>query len=260
MAKKLSEKESSVSESSPKSQNSGGIFSSKIFQVVLFVIVIAAIAAAAFFYIQYINEKRKADQLVGKNVETPAQVQQLISQVGKLIELPTGEAPTVATVSDVKKLAGQPFFANAQNGDKVLLYAKAQKGILYRPSINKIINVAPLNINAPTGSPSAQGASPSAAVSKTVSAVILNGTSKIGLTATAEAKLAGLDVKVVDRDNAKKRDYTDTLVIDLTNKNSSITSQIIKAVGGKSSTLPAGEVAPKDTDVLIILGSDFAAK
>ena len=72
--------------------------------------------------------------------------QTVVTDVGKLMVLPTGEVPTVAQVSDATKLKSQPFFANAQNGDRVLIYTKAGKAILYRPSINKIIDVAPVNL------------------------------------------------------------------------------------------------------------------
>lgn len=86
------------------------------------------------------------------------EVKKLVSEVGKLIELPTGEDPTVATVTDISKLKDQPFFARAKNGDKVLIYTTAKKAILYDPSLKKVIDVAPINI----GSPSAQIATPSA--------------------------------------------------------------------------------------------------
>lgn len=76
------------------------------------------------------------------------QTDSLIGTVSKLMNLPTGETPTVAAVSDVAAAQKQsPFFANAQNGDKVLLYVKAGEAILYRPSTNKIILVAPLTFN-----------------------------------------------------------------------------------------------------------------
>jgi hypothetical protein len=35
---------------------------------------------------------------------------------------------------------------DAKKGDKVLIYTNAKKAILYDPELNKIVNVAPLNI------------------------------------------------------------------------------------------------------------------
>ena len=76
------------------------------------------------------------------------QTDSLISDVSKLLTLPTGETPTIANVSDAAQARQQSaFFNNAQNGDKVLMYVKAGEAILYRPSTNKIILVAPLTFN-----------------------------------------------------------------------------------------------------------------
>lgn len=74
------------------------------------------------------------------------EIDTIISEVSKLMVLPDNEKPTVATVSDPIILQGQPFFFKAKKGDKVLIYTKAQKAILYDPVANKIINVAPINI------------------------------------------------------------------------------------------------------------------
>ena len=67
--------------------------------------------------------------------------------MGKLLALPSDEKPTVATITDVEKLKEQVFFKNAMNNDKVLIYTKAKKAILYRPSENKIVEVGAVNIN-----------------------------------------------------------------------------------------------------------------
>lgn len=82
-----------------------------------------------------------------------AEVDALVAEVGKLIELPADENPTVATVTDVEKVKEQPFFANAKNGDKVLIYTNARKAILYRPSEKRIIEVGAVNINQATPAP-----------------------------------------------------------------------------------------------------------
>lgn len=83
-----------------------------------------------------------------------AETKDLVQSVGKLMALPTDETPSVATVTDKEKLKDQPFFANAENGDKVLIYTKAKKAILYRPSTNKVVEVMPIAFNnTPTPAP-----------------------------------------------------------------------------------------------------------
>ena len=78
----------------------------------------------------------------------------LIGKVGKLILLPTNEIPTVATVTDASKLKNQPFFKNASNGDKVLIYVKAKEAILYNPTRNLVITVGPVDNSSQTPKPS----------------------------------------------------------------------------------------------------------
>lgn len=112
----------------------------------LVLILVVAVGLAVYFFTKYqdAQEKLKNPEIVAK-----AETEVLVEQLGKLAVLPVDETPTVATVSDVSKLSGQTFFANAQNGDKVLIYSKAKKAFLYRVKENKIINIAPLNVNNP---------------------------------------------------------------------------------------------------------------
>ena len=70
----------------------------------------------------------------------------LVAHIGKLILLPQGEEPTIATVTDLSALSGQAFFKNAALGDKVLMYPKAQEAVLYDPAQDKVIQVAPLSV------------------------------------------------------------------------------------------------------------------
>ncbi len=106
---------------------------------ILATLVVVMAAVTVYLYIQYSN--LKADPAK----EAQAEAAELAAQVGKLIVLPD-EQPTVATVTDVEKLKDQPFFAKAQNGNKVLIYTQAKKAILFDPIANKIIEVAPINI------------------------------------------------------------------------------------------------------------------
>lgn len=107
------------------------------------VVALIAIVAGAYYYTQY-NSLNTI--LKNPNVAVEKQTKQLTDQVGKLILLPTDEQPTIATVTDASKLKDQSFFKNAKNGDKVLIYVKAKKAILYDPAKNVIVDVAPVNI------------------------------------------------------------------------------------------------------------------
>lgn len=111
---------------------------------IIVLIVIVALLPTIFFY----NKSKVAEQrLNDPNTANQKVIDEVVKKVGRHILLPTGEQPTLATVSDVTKVKGQPFFINAANGDKVLIYTQARKAILYRPSKDIIVEVAPLNID-----------------------------------------------------------------------------------------------------------------
>ena len=75
------------------------------------------------------------------------QIEMVVKKVGELTMLPANETPQVAIIQDVEALKKtQPFFADAENGDKVLIYVQAKKAIIYRESTDKIVNIA-LNID-----------------------------------------------------------------------------------------------------------------
>ena len=107
---------------------------------VLVAVIIAAFGLAYYFYSEYSALKENPDKIVQE------ETRELVNKIGKLIVLPEGETPTVATVADTEKLKDQPFFAKAKTGDKVLIYANAKKAILYDVENNKIVEVAPINI------------------------------------------------------------------------------------------------------------------
>jgi hypothetical protein len=109
----------------------------------------------------------KSDPLnpMGSDQVSPTDTAALIAEVSKIIELPTGEEPTVAVITDVTQLQDQEFFQKAQNGDRVLIYSQAKKAFLYNPTLKKIIDVQPIAINTPTPQPATGSAVPSESVS-----------------------------------------------------------------------------------------------
>lgn len=122
----------------------------KIFVTILILLLTAGGAGGTYyFYTKYTDAQNK---LNNPEVTAQAEVDRLVTLMSKIIELPEGEQPTVATVLDKDKLKDQAFFAKAENGDKVVIYTQAQKAILYREGINKIIEVAPIQITQPENS------------------------------------------------------------------------------------------------------------
>jgi hypothetical protein len=104
--------------------------------------VVALSASNVYFYKQYSNLK-KDPAITSRN-----ELDDLTKKVSKLLSVPTDEQPTLATIEDISKLKDQTFFKESKNGDKLLVYAKAQKAIIYRDSENKLVNVGPVSLSA----------------------------------------------------------------------------------------------------------------
>ncbi len=112
-----------------------------VFRVVVAIVIITGIAA--YFY----NTSGSSSEKTQASEQKDAQA--LIAELEKIVVLPTGEEPTIATITDPEKLKDQPFFANAKAGYKVLVYQVAKKAFLYDPVSKRLIEVAPLIINDP---------------------------------------------------------------------------------------------------------------
>lgn len=217
---------------------------------VLIVLTIIGAGAGGYFYYQY-QKTNKELQTIKTDPSTvqkaaEAEVKKLIAEVGKLIQLPEGEDPTVASITDIDKLKDQAFFAKAKNGDKVIIYTNAKKAILYDPAAKKIIDVAPINI----GTPSAQATQAKIA--------LRNGTSTTGLTNKAETdiKKAYPQANIVVKENASKDNYDKSTVVVLNDGAKEAANNIAKTLNISVGDLPAGESKPSNVDILIIIGKD----
>ena len=217
----------------------------------LCLIAVIGIGTGGYFYYQY----QQAKTVLGNSTAAAqAEQQNLVEKVGKLIVLPQGEQPTIAIVSDVTKLRNQPFFSSAVNGDRVLIYAKAKKAILYDPVANKIKEIGPVDLGQPSVTPTASAE----VVIEPVKVAIYNGTRVSGLASSVEKQLSEISSTqyvTVSKGNAVKRNHTKTIVIDLSGKHQAEASKVAGIVKGEVATeLPEGEKAPKDADILVIVG------
>ncbi len=109
--------------------------------IILISLLVLFVFLAIYFYGKNSDVRNSSEDA---NLKEAAE---LVVTVRKLIVLPEGEVPVIATVSDPEELKNQPFFTKAKTGDKVLLYPQSKKAFLYDPVANKILEVAPINLD-----------------------------------------------------------------------------------------------------------------
>ena len=81
--------------------------------------------------------------------------------------LPDNELPQMAEIRDATLAAKeQPFYAGAQNGDKILIYVSLRKAIIYSPTRDIIVNVGPVYMDNPASTASSTPRAPSAPTKK----------------------------------------------------------------------------------------------
>ena len=118
----------------------------KLSMIALAVMFVAASGVAAYSYNLLQQSQHQVKKLQNTKETAKLEAQKTIEAVAKVIVLPQNETPTIATVTDSNKLRNQAFFAKASNGDKVLIYTKSKKAILFNPAQNKVVEVAPINL------------------------------------------------------------------------------------------------------------------
>jgi len=216
--------------------------------LLLFIITLILLVLGIASYFLYQNNKLP---FLNKSANAQLEAENVVLKVGKLIKLPT-EKPEIATVTDVTQLKNQTIFKNAQNGDKVLIFTKSKRAIVYRPSENIIVEVGNL-VATPTGSESAAGSTSPSEVKK-VTVTVFNATPTAGYAGRIGSELASKfsNIEISDTANASTQ-YDKTIIVDLTGKNSELANSLAKELGGEVDSLPKGEDKP-NSEILVILG------
>lgn len=80
-----------------------------VFKFLIILIFLASIATSVYFYYLY-------DQAMKSGAKNQQEIQKVLTEVSKFMDLPTDESPTIATVTDPSKLTKQDFFKKAQKG------------------------------------------------------------------------------------------------------------------------------------------------
>ena len=227
------------------------LFHSRALLITLRIVSIIAIIAVGLLIYLYGQYRTTQELLKKTSVGSNQEIQTLTDAIGAVMELPTTETPTLATVTDTAKLPAIPFFARATLGDKVIIYQKAAKAILYRPSSKKIIDVSVF------AQPESTPGAPIQERAKPLSVELRNGTSVTGITKDFEKKLLdGLSEVVIQaKTTARRRDYADSMIIAQTPQGKSQVSTIATVLDLPVGQLPFGE-STGSADILILIGSD----
>lgn len=252
--------------SSPKARLTG----TQALHLLSVVGILASLAAAFYFRSEY----RQAVAVRDPASET----RELVATVGEFLELPAHETPTLATVTDRSKLAADAFFAPAENGDKILIYEESRKAIIYRPSTGKLVNVAVLGAAsteqttpviqepAPSDAPAPESVPEESPVlpvltdeeilASVATVALYNGSRTAGVTNQTETDIVAVfqNISIAAKEKAARKDYTGTLVIDLSGNSAALAAKLAETIGGTVGTLPSGETNP-GTDLLVIIGN-----
>ncbi len=208
--------------------------SNRIVLIIALLLAVAGIGTLVYLYQQ--NQQLKTDPKALSDASKQATTQEakdLKAKVGKLMQLPGDEDPVVATVSDKNKLKDQPFFKDAANGDKILIFTAAKKAIIYRESENRLINVGPIAVTSSSTAVAVLGKDTASAVEK------LKAVS--GVTTTTSTAAAS---------------HSKTVVYDASGANTDLAGKVATAVGGEVITaLPDGETAPADAKIVVFVAN-----
>lgn len=227
-------------------------FGKKTWLILIIVVVLIGVASwSSYSYWQAKKQISKLSTVEGQQQLAEQEVNTILAQIKKRMILPDDETPTVATVNDVETLKkDQPFFEKAQNGDKVIIYVKAKKAIVYRPQEDLIVNVGFLAVDS-----TAKNTDKNEETSLTVE--IRNGTQTAGLGQKIATTL-GDSYQVQTVGDAVKKDYQETVVVNLSanSGSSNILSALAKELKAEVTTsLPDGE-KQSQANVVVFIGSD----
>ena len=236
----------------------------KVIIAVLGVLLVLALGGLGYLYYHYV---------AGGDKQVKTEEELIKEAVGSRILLPE-ENPSIATVTDKTKLADQPFFKKAENGDKILIFTNSGRAILYRPKIKKVIDTTTISLtpevdqsnqsgtssaseNTAMTTPSLNGEASTEPVER-LNIAIYNGSQKIGITNSFDDEIKALyqNIDIVLKETAKRSDYEKSIVVDLTERNTPFVKELATKINGEVGKLPEGEAAPDNTDVLIILGNN----
>lgn len=191
-----------------------------------------------------------------------AEVQALLDKVQSMVVVPEDEAPTLATVVEVTELRKQPFFKNAVIDDKLFVYQQSRLAILFRPSVEKLVNMATLFDGSTGATPAAGAAQQVQGVTTQKQAEALQqhriavyyATDSAALrTQISDALSTMSDTKLAVEALTRGTEYKGVTVIDLKGSQDELVQELVEKLDGRQGDMPEEEDTP-DADILLIVG------
>lgn len=192
------------------------------------------------------------------------------SAIDQIFQFDAGDVIT-ATVTDasVLKTLDQNIFAKVANDDKLYMFISDKKLIIFRPTLNKIIDFAILDdLSVVTKSKgvtldtadnlSKISATPSPETDQVLTIQIRNGTNSSGITLNVQTSIEalGAQFKVTKRTNASAIGYPTTKIYKVSGLKADLVAELAQKLSlTVEDKLPTAEAASTD-DVVIIVGAD----
>ncbi|MBU0546315.1 LytR C-terminal domain-containing protein [Patescibacteria group bacterium] len=222
----------------------------------LLILFLIAVAGFAWSYNGYVQTRKELALLSDPNAKeevSKKETEQLVESLKKLVVLPEDETPTVATITDAAAMAKeQPFYKDAHNGDKLLVYMQARKAYIYDPNRNILVNIGPIYID-----DQAQAPSTSTPEAKMLNVEVRNGSNTPGKGTLLAIELKkDPNITVLSASNADNKDYQGILIVDLSGgaKAGEISALADSLEAKVVSVVPSGERA-SSAEVLVIAGN-----
>lgn len=133
-------RESGQESKSPKERKRSN---SRAIVAILVAIAVVGSLGAAFYYKKKADDARKNPAAVQQE-KNKAETDRVLTALKKVLLVSETDAPTVARVEDPEKLksSNQDFYKDIQKSDYLIIFPK--RAVIYRESINQIINIAPI--------------------------------------------------------------------------------------------------------------------
>lgn len=242
--------EEKISQIGQRSNNKG------FFHYLLQVIVVVLLIVGAWLVF---TDKIQLDSAPKTDVEaTEAEIDSLLEKISVHMILPSAEKPVLATIIDADKLSLEdPFYAGAEDGDKLLIWSAERRAIIYSPSRDIVVNMGPIIFE---GTMTQQSeATPSAQVVESVEETdesplkiqILNGSDISGAAGELADDLAGDDIEIVNTGNAIN-EYNELTIISISGRDITVLKD--KLGVEPISEVPEGEKYDEGIDALVIIG------